>query len=397
MTAELQKSRIPTEYLPGLAKANALDPVLTQKYLDHTLIGDPDADALIASLADFPREQGEQWIRTGIDLGLEELGDAPDAVRSFFAKAEQVPDWFDRKESLAGCRAFHRDSEMFIGAFVAGVLVQGFSSQISKSFSITGRVRDQGVRRLKANNRHLMEIMLPGGLQRHGEGWKLSIRLRLIHARIRLMLSKSEEWDTPGWGEPISAAHMGLATSVFSALLLRYAEMLGVRVSQEERESFMMIWRYSGQLMGVPDTLLFTNEQEALALQEIGFACEPEPGLEAIIMANGLINSAPLVAGITERGERERLVKYIYKVSRALLGPELSEQLNYPDFSTFGILPALRTKNRLIQLGQRISPAFASRNRARQFVQLMGVSLYDEDGIHYRMPQQLHAETDEEL
>ena len=68
---------------------------------------------------------------------------------------------------------------MILGAFVGGVLIEGFMTNISKSFFITGRVRDQGIRRLQQNNRHLVESFIPGGLERDGDGWKLSLRIRL--------------------------------------------------------------------------------------------------------------------------------------------------------------------------------------------------------------------------
>ena len=55
---------------------------------------------------------------------------------------------------------------MFIGAFVGAVLIEGFATLISKSFAITGRVLDQGVRRLQQNNAHLLEIFLPQGMAR---------------------------------------------------------------------------------------------------------------------------------------------------------------------------------------------------------------------------------------
>ena len=51
---------------------------------------------------------------------------------------------------------------MVLVGFVAGVLIEGFTTNIAKSFFITGRVRDQGIRRLKQNNRHMMDIFLPG-------------------------------------------------------------------------------------------------------------------------------------------------------------------------------------------------------------------------------------------
>ena len=139
---------------------------------------------------------------------------------------------------------FHRHSSVVLAAFVAGVLIEGFTTNIAKSFFITGRVRDQGVRRLGQNNRHMTEIFLPGGLYRTGDGWKLSVRIRILHARLRHLLNSSEEWNTEAWGVPISAAHLGYAISAFSARLLLHMKTLGADYTPEEHASFMSIWRY---------------------------------------------------------------------------------------------------------------------------------------------------------
>ena len=50
--------------------------------------------------------------------------------------------------------------------------------------------------------------------------------------------------------------------------------------------------------MGIPDTILFRNTDGALKLFEIGRLCEHPPEAESIAMANGLVNSAPLIIGI---------------------------------------------------------------------------------------------------
>ena len=119
---------------------------------------------------------------------------------------------------------------------------------------------ENGVARLRQNNRHQVEISWPGGLQRYGDGWKLSVRIRFVHAQIRHLLSKSPEWDFKTYGTPISAAHMGYALACFSA------RTLGAVYSREERESFCAAWRYAGHLLGVPDAMLFTDERDGLGL-----------------------------------------------------------------------------------------------------------------------------------
>ena len=218
--------------------------------------------------------------------GEEALRDAPDSLRRFFKDAETPPEWLDYAAFAPGVRMFHRNSQVILGAFVAGVLIEDFTTNIAKSFFITGRVRDQGVRRLGQNNRHMMEIFLPGGMYRHGDGWKLSVRIRIVHARLRFLLNNSEDWDAEAWGAPIRAAHLGYAISAFSARLLLHMKTLGAEYNDEEYASFMAVWRYSGYLMGIPQTILFRDAEEALKLYDVGLICEPSSEIESVVMAH---------------------------------------------------------------------------------------------------------------
>ncbi|MGG5887636.1 oxygenase MpaB family protein [Falsiroseomonas sp. HC035] len=382
---------IPQDYVAGFALAGHHDPALAETYLRFTGKGDPLADAALASVES---SVGRRWIELGIEGGGGALAEAPEQMRAFFAEAERVPDWYHPAATRAGHRAFHGNSEMLIGAFVGAVLIEGFATLISKSFAITGRVTDQGVRRLQQNNRHLVEIFMPGGLDRQGEGWKLSVRIRLMHARIRQLLSRSPEWEEPAWGVPLHAAHIGFATAAFSGLLLHRGRQLGLRFSAEEAESIMLVWRYAGHLMGVPPDLQAATEAEALHLVAIGRMCEPKPQMEAIMLANSLINSAPLVAGITEPAARRRLSRYVYRVSRALIGDEMADQLNYPKASTFGVLPFLRLRNGADRLLRKLLPGQEQRRRAGQFRRMLDLSFVERGMISYRLPGTLHAEKD---
>ena len=88
-------------------------------------------------------------------------------------------------------------------AFVTGVLIEGFSTLIAKSFNTTKRVETTR-KRLKQNNRQMLEIFYPDGLDRTEDGWRLSIRVRFVHARIRNLLLNSEFWDYDSWGMPLN-------------------------------------------------------------------------------------------------------------------------------------------------------------------------------------------------
>ncbi len=385
--------QMPSCYSTRYEKARALDPKRASNYIAHTMIGDPEADAVIEQLAPLGQEKATQFFRAALDKrDASVLQEAPPLVRDFFARMESPPDWLDLSALTPACRMFHRNSRLVLGAFVGGVLVEGFSTNISKSFFITGRVRDQGIRRLKQNNRHLIEIFMPGGLERDGDGWKLSVRIRMVHAQIRRLLKHSEDWDTGSWGVPLSAAHLGFAITAFSARLLKHMKTLGAEYNDDERKSFMKVWRYSGYLMGIPETILFRDEQDALKLFEIGLMCEPPPALESIVMANSLINSSPLIIGVENPAVRRTLAKQVFNISRALIGDTLADGLMYPAGSTLGVLPWHRLQERCYRLVEKILPGRAQSNNFTRFTSLLEASMFDEAGITYRLPDHVYAE-----
>ena len=383
--------KIPTDYQINAEMARAYDDEMASKYLRHTLIGDPYMDRVFEGLADMPQHEMARFIHAGMEQDREGMTGAPQALRDLFIDLPPAdPPWLDYEEFGAGIRAFHRNSGLILSGFAAGVLVDGFTTYIAKSFVLTGRIADNGVRRLQQNNRHFLEIFFPRGLARDGDGWKLSLRIRLIHAQIRRLLNESGEWDTEAWGVPLSAAHMGYAAACFSARTIKHSESVGVSFTREERESIMAIWRYTGFIMGVPESILFTDEDEALRLHRVSTMCEPPMFDESIIMANALINSAPLVAGVTDPAERRAMVRnQVYPISRALIGHELADRLHFPRSRKVGILAQFK----LLQRWRRWKAAILRQPiQADNFAAMLAISAFDEAGISYNMPDRVYAE-----
>ena len=385
--------KIPSEYREGYEKARAVAPDIAANYIAHTHIGDPLAEAMAADLAELSSEESGRLIQAAMNgEGGEALRDAPDSLRKFFEEADTRPEWLDYSAFASGVRMFHRSSRVILAAFVAGVLIEGFTTNIAKSFFITGRVRDQGIRRLGQNNRHMVEIFFPGGLYQNGDGWKLSVRIRIIHAQVRHLLKNSEEWDTEAWGIPISAAHLGYALSAFSARLLKHMKTLGADYNDEEYASFMAVWRYTGHLMGIPEAILFRNADEALRLYDVGLMCEPTPSIESIVMAHSLVNSAPLIAGMTDPESRRHLARYVYRISRKLIGRKTAESLMYPSISSFGVVWWFRMQQRYGRFLEKLFPGRRQNSNFTRFTSLLGASLFDEEGIHYTLPDHVYAE-----
>ena len=229
-------------------------------------------------------------------------------------------------------------------------------------------------------------------MYRHGDGWKLSVRIRIIHARLRALLANSEEWNAAAWGVPISAAHLGFAVSSFSARLLMHMKKLGADYSEEEHASFMAVWRYSGHLMGIPETILFEDSDEALKLYDVGILCEPSTEIESIVMAHSLVNSAPLIAGVIEPQERQKLAAYVYRISRGLIGEEMAEALKYPGLTAFGAIWWFKMQHRYGNVLEKLSPARRKDSNFSRFTGLLDASLFDEDGIRYTLPDNVYSE-----
>lgn len=375
---------IPKAYHPRLESARDYDRARTNNYLKHTRIGDPELDRVLEELADMQPADLHKFLKAGIELEDDVIKDAPQVFREFFDGHVGEPDWLDFEAHRPAIRAFHLNTTNVLVAFVTGVLIEGFATLISKSFATTGRVLNANTakRRLMQNNRHLLETYMPGGLRRYGDGWKLSMRLRFIHARVRFLFrQQGDVWDEDFYGTPISAAHLGFAATVFSMRLLEHAKKVGAVFTRDEEASLMELWRYASYVMGIPETILFHDQQDARALWSTVLRCEPWPDADAVRMSNALIHAIPLTAGIEDPKEIEKTLNLGYTLSRALIGNELSGQLGFPNKNTLGALPLWRFKVRL----QRM---FRSDSATRQinFGQMLEVAAYDSPKTAYLMP-----------
>ena len=376
--------QVPTAYAESYAKARRYDEALADNYIRHTTLGDPGLDPVMEELASLPPEDLHRFIGAGIEQHGEVLRKAPQPLREFFNNLEE-PEWLDYEAFRPGIRAFHANVDLMLVAFVTGVLVEGFSTMIAKSFNITGRVASTK-RRLQQNNRHMMDIFFPGGLYRNGDGWKLSMRIRIIHSRIRALLNRSDDWNHEAWGTPVSAAHLGLAISVFSKRLLEYSLKVGANFTEEENRSVLDVWRYTGFVMGIPETILYTDGEAAARIYKVGYLCEPPPDPDSVAVANMLIQAIPTIADITDPKEQAELTALAYRLSRALIGKRRAEQFEFPKTPVFGTLFMYRTKQRI----QRILKN-SQLVRSENFTQLLQISVYDKDGLSYRMPNHVHT------
>lgn len=229
--------QVPSACAEGYAKASRLDLEAANNYIRHTTVADARLDPVMEELHSLPPPALRMYIRAGTGQQADVLKSAPQVLRDFFDQVDHdVPSWVGLDSFWPGTRAFFANMGNMLIAYAIGSVVEGFSTLVSRSFFITGRVTGLGTgeeRRLRQNNRHMVEVYYPDGLKRGGEGWKISTRIRFVHSRMRRLLAKSDALDHEPWGTPLSASPVGgIALFTFSIRPFEHAMSMGSSISR---------------------------------------------------------------------------------------------------------------------------------------------------------------------
>jgi hypothetical protein len=167
---------------------------------------------------------------------------------------------------------------------------------------------------------------------------------------VRRLLWQSGRWKSE-WGEPINQIYMAGTNVALSVILIDGLRRFGFRVSRDEAEAILHLWRYSGYLSGVDPQLLCSTEAEGWQLVNLIRQSEGPPDadsrslLEAVMSASYLPQVEKL-AWRTSAG---------YGLSRSLIGDDLADALGFPPSA--GWQWALRTTYPVVAFGDLLQRA----------------------------------------
>lgn len=227
---------------------------------------DPVADAVVESFAELGAGRGRAMLETALVDGIASVPDAPASLRTLLEQVDTVPAWVDFERCELGARVYRRVSFGGVLTLSAYSLMAGYHSAAAiKPLSFTGGLSKRAPRRLAETGRYVVETSRAGGLRREGEGLRIAVRVRVMHAQVRRMLRASGRWDESTWGAPINQADMAITAMEFSSMVLRGCRTLGYAFSPEESSAVMHLFRYAGYLMGVDAELLPLVETESSA------------------------------------------------------------------------------------------------------------------------------------
>jgi extracellular factor (EF) 3-hydroxypalmitic acid methyl ester biosynthesis protein len=296
---------------------------------------DPMADKVVAAFASLPPGVGRKMFETALAQGIDKVRAAPRVLHDLFEQVTDVPFWVDWDQLDRG-GAIHRRCGVTGGVILAcSSLPLIYSSPGgNKPLVFSGRLQNRAARRLSETARFVFESTLLGGLRPGADGWKITVRVRLMHAQVRLLLQRSDRWNAAAWGPPISQVDMAYTNLLFSVALVDNLRRVGFHVSTEEGEAVMQVWRYSGYLLGIAPELLCATEPEGRRLLELIRSTQGPPDTDARALTDALMKRA--IPGLVLRGRRgtehraPELALRCFGLSQALLGQPVAEALQYP-------------------------------------------------------------------
>lgn len=317
---------------------------------------DPLGDEAVAAIEATPG--GWKLFDEAARRGVERVPNAPQAFRALFDQVCHVPMWVDWESIDRGGSALLRAGPL--GGIVLALksLVLGYLSPGgNKPLVFSGRLAEQAPRRLNETARFVQATITPRAMRPHGEGWQITLKVRLIHSHVRRMILKSGRWDAAAWGAPVNQ-HDQLGTSLlFSVIVLDGLRQLGMRIPFAEAQSYIDLWRWSGWLMGIDPELLPATEAEAVRLGDVFYATQGDPDDDSRLLTRALLD-APLMQARTprERANAKRLVRFSTAMCRHLIGDERADAVGLPHTSWKYMMPFVRRLVSSVELVRETVP-----------------------------------------
>ncbi len=282
--------------------------------------GDPLADAAVEALS------GPSASRI-LDAAL--AGDrsaAPAALVALLESLEQPPAWVD-------WGGFDRGGQAMIEAGLPGGVVLGARSLLmgyiapggNKPLAFSGRLNAHAHRRIAETARFVQAVCQPGGMRPGAQGFNITVRVRLMHARVRMMILRSGRWDEGAWGVPINQHDMMATIMLFSLVWMEGMAIFGAPLPEPQARELLQLWRYVGHVIGVSAQVAPATLEEAKRYMAAIRATQGPPDEDARALVRAFIQSqAPAHESARAREVREAFQQ---EMVRLMLGDTIADAL----------------------------------------------------------------------
>jgi hypothetical protein len=332
----------------------------------HYNVGDEIGYAAYAALKEsFSAREGKQVYEKALTHGIDSISNPPPALVELFKSVDQVPDWVDWDQLRRGSIAYWRAGKLVVMSLAYAAIGAGFRTYGgSRPLVLSRRLieRDQVGRRLVETLRWAANASKPEGMRRDGDGFRMTMNVRLIHGAVRYHLSRDSSWDWNDWGLPVDNVDaiytMG---SLFTEAVIDALGKAGIELSDTERDDVVALWRYIGYVMGIPDEINFTDWADLKRKSAIVKLMEhpADEGCRILMrsltdfMCEEKIEGYEVIPAAIDKhlsvGQKKTLT---YGLMRSWAGDDICDQLGLPDNNLRYLLPAARP---VVALKERIT------------------------------------------
>ncbi len=324
-------------------------PPYTEAALDRwRTIGDPRADDVVSALAAEGPLKGIHDL-----LGVVRARAARDSrCRELLAEAEAVPAWADFAAMEKGQRMIASYAPFMAASLFSGSLVGGaMFHKAALVTAMTGMFSGNPTQRLTETTALVTRMAMRGSIAPGGDAHEVMLRVRLLHAGLRRFLVESGRFRHPV-EVPINQQDLAITLALFCYVNVRNLLQLGIRLDRSQIDSFVLLWRYAGYVLGidaalVPETI---EDQQAFYLSSCKHQVRPDKvNPQTKTLLDAVAKQAKLVPYPIAQ-------TFLHQVTRYLSGNDYIAGMQLEDRGDYYGLRGLRYLGRFVSFAHRYMP-----------------------------------------
>lgn len=299
--------------------------------------------------------RAKEIFEQAVNQGIGSVDNSPAELIALFADVDHPPSWVDWDQLHRGSIAYWRSGKLVVMALAYGAIGAGFRTYGgSRPLVLSRRLieRNQAGQRLVETLRWAANSSKPNGMRRAGDGFRITMNVRWIHAAVRYHLSRSPHWDWADWGLVVSNTDSVYTMGcLFCEAVVNALRKVGVGLSAQEVEDITALWRYIGHVMGIPEAANFTGWQDLQTKSELIRLIEhpADEGCRALMKALSDYMCEEEIEGyevipsfIAKHMTVDQKKRLTYGLMRAWAGDDICEQLAIPDNRLRYLVPVAR-------------------------------------------------------
>ncbi|QCH25517.1 oxygenase MpaB family protein [Mycobacteroides salmoniphilum] len=369
------RRQMPSEPLMALLDAVGARPTEAQlsTFRRYTLRGDPLADDLVEAMSRLPKGVGRKQFEDALEHGLASVEDPLPELVAFIEDAESTPYWVDFRKIQRAQQALRNTPVRlsFLGA-LAVTLPASFLNERggNELLARAGGIENASAGRLIEAAKWMFSCGEPGGMDRYGNGFKATVRVRLIHGYARAGARTMGGWDEDKFDVPAGQAQTAAGwVPIFAGSISLVA--FGAIGSPADLKAVLHLWRYQSHLMGLApelqmDTLTGLGRLAYLIMLTDAGSDEhtralTQATLDAVTGVYGLPTGGP-IAAVVQRAVRRfhaEIAGIAYGAQRKKFGLPAPSPLLL-------ITPIIAAYNLTSRMARIVSPRLRTRFEDRQ-------------------------------